>query len=338
MTILSFSATVTVGQLRYVHDLLRVEVGLALGPGVGSARVSLPRDLRVDAQPGDDAVIELAGEGDSPVTVFTGQLLSVRRGLDETTLICGDAAATMSGARSGSTFEHQGAAAIVRALARESGADVGRVELDLDLPTFVAHQGRTSWEHITTLAAWAGASAAVDASGAVEVRAFPSPPADLALRYGREIAELSVTKPAPRSNQQLTGNGPAGNAADPRAHLQATATLPSGASGPDAHTVRVPAPALRTAAAVATANRSAAEQSGPRLRATCWLVPELRAGMTVEIAAAPTPGSPGPWLLTRVSHQVGPAPLGRTTLTGRSLEAPGSGLLGRLAGAVGSLL
>lgn len=338
MTVLSFGATVTVGQLRYANDLLRVQIQLALGPGVGSVRIGLPRDLRVDAQPGDDAEIALAGESGSPATVFTGQVRAVRHGLEETSLICGDAAAIMAATRSGSTFERQGAAAIVRALARDAGVDVGRVELALELPTYVADQGRTNWEHVTTLAGWGGAMAAAAAAGAIEVRPLPSPPADIALRYGREIAELSITEPAPTPALLLTGNGPAGNASDPRAHLQAKATLPSGAAGPDARTIRVAVPALRTTAATDSANQSAARQDGPRLSAKCWLVPELRAGMTVEIADAPTPDSRGPWLLTRVSHQVGPAPLGSTTLTARALGEAGGGLLGQLAGAIGGLL
>jgi hypothetical protein len=138
----------------------------------------------------------------------------------------------------------------------------------------------------------------------------------------------------------LTGNGPAGNASDPRAQLQSIATLPDPAPGPDAHTIRVAAQALRTPSAASSANQAHARHNGAaRLSAACWLVPGLRGGTTVEIADAPTPDSAGPWLLTRVVHTVGPGPAGRTTFEAISTAtAGGSGLLDLLVGAVGSLL
>ena len=340
MSVLTFGATATIGSLRYAGNLAAVRVTLAVGPGTGSARISLPRDLRVDAAPGDDVAIGLTGESGEETAVFTGAVVAVRRGLDLTTVVCGDAAAGLAAIRPGKTYEQQGASAIVAALAREAGAGTGTVDIDLDLPTYVADQGRTAWEHVSTLAGWGGCLATASAGGDVEVRPFPSPPADTALRYGREIAELTVSRPAPDADLVFTGSGPAGSGSDPRARQQTTGTVPDDAPGPDARTVRVAAPALRVPAAASAASTAVARHNGaPRLAATCWLVPGLRAGGTVEIADVPVPDGAGPWLLTRVVHQVGPGPAGRTTLDGVGIaDAAGGGLLAQLAGALGSLL
>ena len=340
MTVLSFAATATIGALRYAGNLAEVRVTSAVGPGVGSAQLVLPRDLRVDARPGDDVSVMLAGESGAQTPAFTGTVLAVVRDVDRTTVSCGDASAALARVRPGSTFEQQGAAAIVRSLAQEAGVDVGTLDLDVDLPAYLAHQGRTAWEHVTTLAGWGGCLATCDADGAVVVRPFPSPPVELALRYGREIAELSVSARAAGPELIPTGSGPAGSGSDPRARLQSTSTVPDDAAAPSARVIRVAAPALRTPPAAAGAGRAANRGNGaPRLSATCWLVPGLRAGGTMDIADAPADGAAGPWILTRVTHQVGPGPAGRTTLTAVGpRDDGGPGLLGRLASTVGGLL
>jgi hypothetical protein len=340
MTVLSFGATGTIGSLRYTGGLAGVRITMPIGPAVGSARVSVPRDLRVDAKPGDDVELALIGESGEETTAFTGTVSAVRRTLDQTVVLCGDASAALAAIRPGSTFEQQSASAIASALAREAGVSTAAVDLDLDLACYVADQGRTAWEHLTMLAAWGGAFVAASADGSVEVRKFPSPPAETALRYGREIAELSVSAVAPAADVVSIGNGPAGNASDPRARLQSIETLPDDAPKPGPRTIRVAAAALRTPSAAATASQALASHNGaPRLSATCWLVPGLRAGTSVEIADAPTPDSVGPWLLTRVVHSVGPGPAGRTTFEAVGMAAAGgSSLLDVLVGAVGSLL
>lgn len=296
----------TIGSLSYDGNISEAHVTLALAPGVGSARLVLPRDLEVSAAPGDDVKVTLGDE-----KVFTGTVHSIRRGLDRTVLLCGDTAAKLAAVRTGATFEQQSAAAIIKALA---GGDAGTVDADLDLATYVAHQGRTALEHVTTLARWAGAIATTNADGKLDVRPFPSPPADAALRYGREIAELRVIQPATQASLVFAGSGPAGNSSAADARLQTTGVVPDSADGPSATAIRVPAPALRTPGAATGATDALAKYNGaPRLTALCWLVPTLRAGATVEIADSPNDAT-GPWLVTRAEHRVGPGPRGTTTL------------------------
>lgn len=310
MSPLAFTASATVGAARFDGNISEAYVTLALAPGVGSARLVLPRDLTVDAAPGDDVEVSFSGES-ADTKVFTGTVHSVRRALDRTTLLCGDAATALAAARPGATYEQQSAASVIRALAE---GNAGAIDVDLDLATYVAHQGRTALEHVTVLAAWAGAVAAVNADGQLDVRPFPQPPADTALRYGREIAELRVTQPATHADLVFAGSGPAGNASAADARTQTTGVVPDGADGPSATAIRVPAPALRTPNAASGATDAFALYNGAaRLTATCWLVPELRAGATVEIADSPNDAA-GPWLVTRAEHRVGPGPRGTTRL------------------------
>ena len=339
MSILAFGATATIGSLRYEQNISEARASLALGPGVGSARIVLPRDLRVDAAPGDEVEVQMRGEADEPVQVFTGSVHSVRRGVSHSTVLCGDATTALAATRTGTTFEKQSASAVIEALAREAGVSVGTVDVDLELATYVAHQGRTALEHVSTLSAWAGGVVGTNPEGAIEVRQFPSPPADTALRYGREIAELSVVTPARAADVVFAGSGPAGSANAPNARALTTEVVPDDAPGPSAAAVRVAAPALRTPSAASGATEAAAARNGvPRLTARCWLVPSLRAGSTVEIADATTDDAKGPWLITQVRHQVGPGARGVTTFEASGLEASGGGLLGQLLGAIGSLL
>lgn len=339
MSVLAFGATATIGDLRYEQNISEAQVALALAPGIGSARIVLPRDLRVDASPGDEVEVQLRGEADEPVQVFTGTVHSARRGMAQTTVLCGDAAAALAAIRTGATFEQQSASAVIEALAREAGVSIGSVDLDLELATYVAHQGRTALEHVSTLAAWAGGVVSTNPEGAIEVRQFPSPPADAALRYGREIAELSVMAPTRAADVVFAGSGPAGSASAPNARKLTTGIIPDGAPGPSASAIRVAAPALRTPSAASGASEAAAARNGvPRLAARCWLLPSLRAGSTVEIADAPAGDAQGPWIITKVRHQVGPGARGVTTFEASSLEASGGGLLGQLLGAIGSLL
>ena len=229
----------------------------------------------------------------------------------------------------------------IDALAREAGVDAGTIDLDVDLACYVADQGRTAWEHVSTLAGWAGALASTTADGSVEVTPFPSAPADLALRYGREIAELGVSAGSPAARGRLVGNGPPATRSDPDARTQSIATLPDGAPGPDAQTP--PRRSPRAADARCRQHR----QSGARAATTgrrgcvaaCWLVPGLRAGTTVEIADAPTRGASRAVAAHPGRAPVGPGPAGRTTFDAIGLASSGgSGLLGEFAGAVGGLL
>jgi hypothetical protein len=148
MTVLRFGGSATIGSLRYTGGIAGIRLILAIGPGVGSTRVYLPRDLRVDAKPGDKVEISLSGESGDEATAFTGSVSALHRGLDQTVVLCGDGCAALAAIRTGGTFEKQSARAIAAALAREADVALGAVDVDLDLACYVADQGRTAWEHL----------------------------------------------------------------------------------------------------------------------------------------------------------------------------------------------
>lgn len=335
---LELAASATVGALRYDTHVSEARVSLTVAPGVGSASITFPRDVRLEAAPGDEVALSLSGEN-GPEDLFAGKVMTVERSLDRAVVVAGDAAAELAKVRPGKTFERQGAAQIVRALAEMAGVETGAVDLDLDLAYYAADQGRTALEHVATLAWWAGAVATVDKDGKLQVKAWPAGSATVALRYGREIAELRVTRPRPAAQRTWVGSGPGPTVDAPGALLHTIATLPGGAAAPGPSSVRVPAPALRSPAAATGPSRAYADRNGAaRVRATCWLVPHLRCGDVIELADTPDPSGKGPWILTAVEHHLGPGARGTTVLSGTALQSPGGGLLDDLFGAAAGLL
>lgn len=334
---LAFGSSITLGSLRYDSHTIALRLTLALAPRAGSAQIVLPAGVRVDAGPGDAAAVVLHGE-EADVPTFAGVVLRVDRSLGQTSVTAGDALARLAAVRPGSTFEQQSAADVIRNMADAAAIPTGSLDASTDLLAYVADQGRTALEHTARLAEWAGSFATSDAEGALELRPFPTGPADLALRYGREIATLQVRVRQPEPDVVWSGSGPAGNVSAPDAHLQTTRPLPDGVPAPGPRTVRVAAPSLRTAAAATAAGESTARRNaGARLRATCWLQPVIRPGMSIEIADAPRPDASGPWFVTSVVHEVGPGGRGVTFIEADALTAGGGPFAG-LLGAVGGLL
>jgi hypothetical protein len=335
------SARITFGNLVYATHVSSVCVTLSMLPCVNSFKSVLPSIVEISAATGDDAVLELDG-GEGAETVLTGKIRRFHRGVLETTVSGADAGADLAAIRPRATFEKQSAKQIIRALADDAGVDAGTIDLDLPLPAYVAHQRRTSAEHIADLARLAGAIATVDGDGTLQVFSAPSEP-DIALLHGREIMEIVVDElPAPRARRVAIGAGPAGSADAPNALRQTIDILPGGApeSGPDA--VWLPRPLLRTPAAALTASQAAdvdATSSASRVHARCFLLPALRPGMVVQIQQLPDAMSGGPWLLTCVQHSLQPRFGGVTAFEGVAANA-GSllDLLGSALSAIGSLL
>ena len=206
---------------------------------------------------------------------------------------------------------------------------VGDVDVDLDLPAYVAHPGRTAAEHVAELAKLGGALAFSDADGRLQVMARPSGPPSSALLYGREIIDYSSGDfETPNAQRFAIGSGPAGSASAPDALRPSLDVLPSSAADGGPGVLRCPVPMLRTPTAAAdasTALQTANAARGRRLRARCFLLPALRPGDVVEVQSLPDGLAGGPWLLTRVVHELRPGSGGRTLLEAderRGLIAP----------------
>jgi hypothetical protein len=334
--VLEFGSSVTVGNLRYDTHLTHLRIRQGLAPRAGSARITLPPSVRVDATAGDDVSVVVDAE-EAGVATFAGVVQRVERSVDRTTITAGDALARLASVRPGATYEQQSAGTVIAALAGAAGVPTGSIEDGPDLVAYVADQGRTALEHVALLAAWSAGYATSDAEGSLVVPAVPTGRADLALRFGREIASLDVRAVPPSPDVVWIGSGPAGNASAPNAHLLTTGVLPDGAPDPGPRTIRVPGHPLRTPAAATDATAATATRNpSRRMSAICWLQPGIRPGALIEVAEAPHPESLGPWFVTDVVHEIGPGPRGVTSICADALS-DGGGLLGGLLGAIGGL-
>jgi hypothetical protein len=338
---LSPALSVTLGNYRYDTHASAVTVRLGLLPQVNCFEVTLPDRVDVPAVPGDPAQLDLDG-GEGPETVLTGKLRSMQRSLGRQVATAADTGADLAAFRPAVTYEKQAAKDIVRALAGGLGAEINTIDLDWPLAVYVAHQRRTAAEHIAGLARLAGGLAYTEADGRLTVVPVPGGQPDLALRHGREVVAYDVREfPGPLVRRLAIGHGPAGSTGAPDALRPTVGALPGDAPRPGPQAVWTPVPQARTPKAANTASQALerlAGAAGLRLFARCFLLPKLRPGQVIELQDLPPGLSGGPWLLTRVCHQLQPGRPSATLLEGRSAGEGGGGLLGAALSAVGGLL
>ena len=340
--ILAPAVSATLGNLRYDVQAIACSVSLGLLPRGGSARLRLPAGVRFEARSGDDAKLDLDG-GEGARTVLTGSVRSVGRDVQGIDVELCDVGSVLAAYRPACTFENQSAQQIIRKLVGDVALSPGDLDLDLDLPAYVAHPGRTAAEHIAELARLAGALAQAGADGKLQVRGLPEGPADAALRFGREITHYEVRDNALEQGQTFAiGAGPAGSASAPDALRPTPGFLPASAAAGGRNVLRLPTPVLRTPKAASSASEALSRHTAARatrLHARCFLLPALRPGQVIEVQDLPDGLSGGPWLVTRVDHDVSDG-AGRTRFEAQSAAAPS--LLGSLAGAavaaIGGLL
>jgi hypothetical protein len=336
------AASITLGSKRFDSHALRVVVTLAPLPAVSSFTAFFPPSLDLGAAADDDALLELDG-GEGSELVLTGKVRAIRHGIHATEVIAADASADLARMRSSTTYRGQGANDVIKALCSDADVSVGNADVDLDMPAFVAHQRRSAAEHIASLAALTGALARCNADGELDVDRPAGVVADLALLYGREVITCDVCERATPSTQPvITGSGPAGSAKAPNALRPSKEMLPSGAPDPGPDAQWIPAPMLRTPAAVISAGQAAAlvaAASAKKMRATSYLVPALRPGIVVEIRDLPDALGSDSWLITRVTHVLDARNGGRTHFEGEAASGLDLGaLLGAALSAVGGLL
>ena len=340
---LSPTLSVTLGNLRYDTHAVELLACLEPLPRGNSVRVSLPAAVRFEAAPGDDASMDVDG-GEGTKKLFTGKVRTVRRDFRRIHVMLADAATDLAAYRPCQTFEKQNAKQVIRTLASDAGIDVGDVDVDLDLPAYVAQPGRTAAEQIAELARLCGAIALVDAEGKLQVIARPSGQPSAALLYGREIVDYSSSINETVNPQRFAiGFGPAGSSSAPDALRPSLDFLPSSAAAGGAGIVRYPLPLLRTPTAaddVSTALQTANAARAQRLRARCFLLPALRPGDVIEVQSLPDGLAGGPWLLTRVQHELRPGVGGSTIIEAEGADTSSllSGLLGAGLSALGGLL
>ena len=333
------TASATLGNLRYDTHAIHVRVSLALLPSVNWAEVRIPVNVRFEAAPGDDALLDIDG-GEGTKTVLTGKVRQVRRSFTGIQVIIADGSDALAALRPSVTYQRQNAGQVIRALGADAGASLGSVDLDIDLPAYVADPRRTAAEHVARLARLGGCIATGGSDGKLNVLARPTQPAS-ALMYRREIIEYRTTNSKVVNLQRFAmGFGPAGSGSAPNALQHSNEALPSDAADGGVGVLRQAEPMLRTpgaTSAASTALKTATAGMSERLFARCFLLPALRPSEVIEVQSLPDGMSSGAWLLTRVTHELSPAVGGHTVLEGE-IAAPPFDLLGSLLSGIGGLL
>jgi hypothetical protein len=334
------SASFVLGNFKYDSHAAVVSVSLGVLPAVNSFRVSLPAAAQLDAAGGDTASLDIDG-GEGVETVLTGTIASIARGFERHEVVGTDGGAALARVRPAATYEKQAAKDVIRAMASDAGVQLNTVDLDVPLAAYVAHQRRTSAEHVAYLASLAGAIARFEGDGGLTVSTPPGT-ADHALLYGRELVECRVRQAAaPTVTRFAVGSGPAGSASAPDALRYTTTRLPGSADAPGPAVVWQPHHVLRVPSAAVAASNAANQRDAARtsiISARGFLMPRLRPGMVIEIQELPNGMSAGPWMLTRVEHRLTPAVGGSTAFEAVSAGAGALDLLGALGAAVGGLV
>lgn len=339
---LSPRSVLTLGGLRYDAHSARTRVSLGLLPDVSSLWAELPRSVEIDAAPGDPALLTFDG-GEGSSNVFTGKLRTLRRSVRAVEAIASDSSGDVARYRSSVTFEDATAADIARLLAADAGAATGEIEADLAFAAYAAHSGCTAAEHIAAVAKLSGAIAFTNGEGALNL--IPRPDrAEIALLFGRELLEIRESVGTPTAQQPYAiGSGPAGSTSEVTALRTSPTVLPSSAPPSGSSSRRISVGALRTPSGASSASEALARfvaVSCRRIVTQGFLVPTIRAGSVIEIHSAPNSISKGPWLVTRVVHDLQPRRGGRSRI--EAVHAAGTldlgAALSAAAGAAGSFL
>jgi len=328
--------TLDVAEQRWTEQALEIRLLLAPAPLLDILEVRFPPQAPLAAAPGDPALLTL-DSGEKQATVFTGQVVAIASRVTGIRLRALDAGGLLARARTAAAFEGISAGNLVRSLCAETGAEVGEVDDGPTLAFYAAEPARTLWEHVGRVVAWGGALAAVSPQNRVVTRVVNASAAEIALRYGRELLELSSARhDAPLAATTVAGEAGAGDAAAPEAFRPTTDFFAGNRpEGPAPDRRWLSEPALRTvkAAGVAGAARQRAYDAS-RLRGSfaAFLQPDLRPGSVIQIQDAPDGPHDVLWL-HQVEHRLardGALTRARFYRGGDSFDP--SALLGSLAG------
>ncbi|MGB5156371.1 hypothetical protein [Desulfobacterium sp. N47] len=316
MSIRSIVIEARLGNYLYNEHIISAHITLALLPAVNQAELIMPASVQMDASSGDDAVISIDG-GDGMETVLTGKIYLVHKSIYETKVIVADAGFVLNAARPAKTFDKQDAATIVKTLAADCGVDIDKCDVDIKPAFYIAHQNRTSAEHIADLVKHAGGYAAVSAQGALTATTWPSD-SDINLTFGREIREYCTKNKVPVAYQIIaTGSGPAGTIDAADAKRPTAKPIPTDAPEPGNDARWVPVHMLRTPDAVTTSKKSLNSRQGAyasMMEAKTLVMPALRPGACFSAQQMPDNLSQGPWYCTKLSHHLSAHSLSVTTI------------------------
>ena len=317
------------GNLQYETHVIACDVTLGLLPHINHATVALPAGVELTAGVGDGATLDVQSDGDM-TRVLTGNIGRIERRFHTVEALLVDGGHGLAHTRIAATYEGQDGGNVIRHLARDAGVETGAIDATLPLVNYVAHQNATAAEHVARVAALSGCMAHFGDDGRLQVATRPTGQPDVALRYGRELMHYAAREaPPPAAQLVLTGNGPAGNPAEPGATRHSTTRLPASAPDPSPTARHVPTPLLKLPTAAVSAgqavNRARAAASR-ELTASCFLLPQIRPGQVLQVQALPDGLPEGPWLVTRVRHRLHGQRSGQTVIDAELADLAAFGL------------
>src|SRR5487761_1688582 len=221
-----------------------------------SAAIRLGQVGGLDAALEDTAAVDLGYADNGGVArVFTGLVDALRTGLVERRVTLASAARALARLRLDQTYEGQTAGAIVSDLAGRAKVPLGAVDDGISFPSYVVDFRRTALAHIQELAALSGTDAYVDSDGKLVFQAFTTGQAIHDIGYAKQILSLDIDRGTEAdATVQAFGESPVGNAgAEAWGWLTKDFSRAEGKAGSGPRPVVLERPALRTAAAAATA-------------------------------------------------------------------------------------
>ena len=275
-----------------------------------SASITLGQVGGLDATLEDAAAIDLGYAGDaSLVRVFTGVASALRTGLIERHVTLASGARALARLRVDQTFEGQTAGAIVGDLARRAKVPTGAIDDGITFPAYVIDFSRTALAHIRELAEFCGTDAYVDSGGRLVFQAFTTGQALHDVDFAKQILELDVdTGDEADATVRAFGESPVGSAgAESWGWLVKDFARSAGSAGTGVRPVVVEKPALRTAAAAATAASAYLRARQRRaMRGTVLMLgrPEVKLGDAIRVRDVPSAALNKDFQVRRVTHSI----------------------------------
>jgi phage protein D len=275
-----------------------------------SASITLGQVGGLDAALEDKATVDLGYADNGGVSrIFTGLVNAVRTGLLERRVTLASSARALARLRLDQTYEGQTAGAIVRDLASRAKVPLGTVDDGITFPSYVVDFRRTALAHIRELAALSGTDAYVDSDGRLVFQAFTTGQAIHDVGYAKQILSLDVDRgDEADATVQAFGESPVGSSGpDSWGWLTKDFSRSKGKAGSGARPVVVERPALRTAAAAATA--ASARLRAIQRRAVRGAVlmpgrPEVKLGDAIKLQDVPTASLNNSYQVRRVVHRI----------------------------------
>jgi phage protein D len=264
----------------------------------------------IDPKLDDDGKVELGYADNGGFTqVFAGVVETANASLLERRIGLTNEARALARLFVDQTFEGQTAGAIVRDLAGRANVKLGSVDDGITFPAYVVDSRRSALAHIRDLAALSGLDAYIDSDGQLVFQEFTGGNALHDVDFAQQILALEVERSTGLDvTVKAFGESPTGSAgSDAWGWLTKDFSPSAGSAGNGSPTILVERPALRTAAAAATAASAglrALQRRAVRGRVDMLGRAEMKLGDAVRIRNVPQDGFNDTYQVRRVVHRI----------------------------------